>query len=122
MANKPQFNPDLQLDTTDRANLAGLSSNEGFKVLQRIMRSEVDKFVVKLINTDPAKPKEIIAAHRLAKAAAQFYTAISNRVNEEIQTYIATPREGDRPVDVTSGVLDFGQIAAELSDTDFGGE
>lgn len=88
------------------------------------MRTEVDKFVVQLINADPSNQQEVISSHLLAKAAAQFYQAVTDRVNEEITQYMAAPRKTDKPIDVTDGLLDLGDIASALDVLPnlFGGE
>jgi hypothetical protein len=109
-----KINPDVQLDHADRAQLVQLYAMEGYKVLHRLMRSEVDKFILAMINADPANPKEVLSRQRLAKAAAQFYEAITQRVNEEITLYTAQTRAGDKPVDVTEGLLDLGTLAEQL--------
>lgn len=103
----PQFEPDPRLDIGDRVLLAQMVAMPGYKVFNRICRAEVDKFVINLVNCDPARPEEVQAAHLLAKAAAQFFQGITNTVNEEILQYTAAPHVGDTPIDVTEGVLDI---------------
>ena len=108
------INPELQLEHGERAQLAAITAMEGYKILHRIMRSEVDKFFVALINAKPGDSKSVIASHLLAKAAAQFYQAVTNRINEEVTQYTAAPKVSDMPVDVTEGLLDLGDIAEQL--------
>jgi hypothetical protein len=108
------FDPDLHLDYIDRGNLAQMAAMPGYKVLHKICRSEVDKFIVSLINEESGPGVE--SAHRMAKAAAQFYTGVTNRVNEEVLQYTAAPRDTDKPQDVTEGILDIGRIAAATRD------
>lgn len=110
-----QFDPEVNLDHTDRAYLVAIASMDGYKVLNRLMRAEVDKFIVAQINADPADEAAVLAAHRMAKAAAQFYTGLTNRVNEEIVQYTNAPRDTDKPVDATEGLIDLGEAAAEFS-------
>src|SRR5258706_1213987 len=89
-------------------------SMDGFKVLHSIMRSECDKFIVAMINANPAEPREVLAKQALAKAAAQFYTAVTNRFNEERSIYTNAPHQNDKPLDSTEGILDLGELAEGL--------
>lgn len=114
------FDPDLTLTDMERAHLYATYSSEGFKIFQQILESEVAKFRVALDNADPANERAVLAAHQMSKAAAQFYTGLVRRVNEEINLY-TNSRQGDKPVDVTEGVLDLQNEAPELKDI-FGGE
>lgn len=109
-----QFDPELTLEHTDRAHLVAVSTMEGYKVIHRICRAEVDKFIVASINANDANEKEVIAAHRLAKAAAQVYQGITNRINSEIALYIHSSHTDDKPVDATEGLLDLGELADQL--------
>lgn len=106
-----KFDPDVQLEHSDRAALIQVTAMEGYRVLHRLMRSEVDKFIVAMINADPSKREDVCARQVLAKAAAQFYEAITNRVNEEITQYVNAPRPGDKPIDSAAG-LDLDTFAA----------
>jgi hypothetical protein len=111
-----QIEPQLQLGHTDRAHLVAIYAMEGYKVLNRIMRSEVDKFVVDVINADPAEPKKVLSKQLVMKAAAQFYAGITDRVNEEVTLYTSQPRPGDKPVDMTEGLLDLGALTEQLEE------
>lgn len=117
------FNPDYQLERVEQAALASVVPTDGFRVIHRIMKSEVDKFVVRMINTDPANEKTVIAAHLLSKAAAQFYQGVINRINEEITIYHHAPKASDKPVDITEGLIDLGEAVSNLPNIDIlGGE
>jgi hypothetical protein len=106
-----QINPDLELEQAERAELAQMTLMPGYKVLHKLMRSQVDQFIVAMINADPAEPEDVLAKQVTMKAAAQFYQGITNRVNHETTLYTHAPRETDKPVDVTEGVLDMGAVA-----------
>lgn len=82
----------------------------------------VDKFAIAMINADPSKEREVVASHYLAKAAAQVYQMVTDRVNEEVLQYAHAPRPSDKPVDITEGLIDLGDIAAQLPNVDLGGE
>jgi len=49
----------------------------------------------------------------MAKAAAQFYQGIVNRINEEQTAYFHTPKPGDKPNDITENIIDLGDIPKE---------
>lgn len=109
-----KFNPEVELNDQERALLVHLIQSDGFRVLQKVMRSTVDAFVVDVINADPAKPEDVVAKQVLAKAASEFYQTVVSHLNEQKTLYVAAPRANDEPVDVTEGVLDLGNIADEL--------
>lgn len=110
------FNPEIDLEHGERAALVQMHAMEGYKVLHRVMRSMVDTFVIEIINADPAKPDDVVAKQVLAKAAAQFFEMVTQRVNEEVTLYINTPRSSDKPVESAVG-LDLEDVVI-----DFGGE
>lgn len=119
-----QFEPEIHLDHADRAQLVHLTTTEGFKILNRMMRAEVDKFVLAHINADAGDESAVLASHKVAKAAAQFYEGIISRVNEEVALYASSPKVGEKPVDVTEGLIDMDSIkeaTEELPDI-LGGE
>lgn len=109
------FAPELQLDPTDRAHLVQIATSEGFRVLQRIMKAEVDKFVLAQINADPSNEAEVLAAHRMAKAAAQFYQGMTNRINEELLQFNHIARANDVPIDATEQLLDLGNLVEAVA-------
>lgn len=94
---------ELELTLNEKALLAAYINSDGYKTLDKVMRHELSKFHVKLINA--TKPEEVLIAHNLEKAAAMFYQGIVNRINSEIDAYKNTPRDTDPPIDVTEGVL-----------------
>lgn len=110
------FAPDIELEHNERALVAQTTATPGYKIINRIMRSEVDKFIVDLINAPEEDDKAIIAKHKLSKAAAQFYQAVVDRVNSEVHMYMAAVQNGVAPVDVTAGMLDLGEPASTLED------
>lgn len=109
-----EFEPELSLSHGERSQLAALASMPGYHIFHRVARAEVHKFVVSLINADGTNPAEVLERHRLSKAAAMFYTALTQKVNEEVYQYTAAPRANDAPVDVTEGSLDIGELAGQL--------
>src|SRR5579872_1579906 len=98
--------PELKLEGRERAALAVMTAMEGFHALKKLMESEVAKFAVKLINTKAEDEAAVLAAHKMCKAAAQFYQGIMDRVNAEVEAYTHTPRAGDPPMaDVTADLF-----------------
>lgn len=102
-----RFEPQIALEHDERASLAQMAAMPGYKILHRLLRSQVDMFVISLVNVSAADPDDVLAAHQMAKAAAQFYDGITNVVNEEILAYTGAPRPGDKPIDSTEGILDL---------------
>ena len=99
-----------QLTNVEQAQLAALIPTEGFQILNRLMKEEVSKFNVSLLNAK--KSEDVLIAHNLAKAAAMFYQGIINRINAEVDEYKNVPKPGDVPIDPTEAVLllqDFAQ-------------
>jgi hypothetical protein len=110
------FNPEIRLEPNERAQLVLTANTEGYATLHRIFRSEVDKFWLDLVNVKAGADAEVIAKHKLAKAAAQFYEGATQRVNEEVIQYTAAMRAVDAPRDDTEGVLDIGLLASTFDD------
>lgn len=113
-----QFNPEVVLEHSDRAAIAATVVSDGYRVIHRLMRSEVDKFVIDLINADPSNGKKVWACHLLAKAAAQFYEGLTARINQEVQQYTGAIRNPGPPVDATEGLIDLGPLSSTFADLD----
>ena len=103
-----------ELSGIERAHLSVLVTTDGFKIMQKLMEDEVKKFNLLLINA--SNTDDIIAKHNLAKAAAQFYQGVIDRVNQEVLVYHKAPKSTDKPLDMTSGLLDLGDMADTLAD------
>lgn len=103
-----RFNPELQLEHNERGQLAQLLAMPGYQIMHKVFRAEVDKFFVALINADPAESNDVIAKQITAKAAAQFYTAITDRLKNEVVDYISTaPQMAEVMKDATAELLDI---------------
>lgn len=111
-----QFNPEIELGPNERASLVVMAASEGFKVLHRILRSEVDKFIIDLINQDSDDDAAVLGKHKLAKAAAIVYDGITNRINGEIEAYASTHNVDPVPVDPTAKLLDYGPEPSTFED------
>lgn len=114
-----RFEPEISLEHSDRAMVAQTVATPGWKIINRILRSEVDKYLIALINVDESDDKAIVAAHKLSKAAAQVYAASMARVNYEVQQFIAVSGTPAEPVDITEGLIDLGPASSTLADLDF---
>lgn len=81
--------PEYELTAEERAALVAYGVT-AFNVIKKIMEAEVAKFNVTLLNCKPTEHNEILAAHTMAKAAAQFCVQVINRVNTEINDFNAS--------------------------------
>ncbi len=99
-----QFNPEVTLEREEVAQLASLVAQPGFKSLQKIMRSGVDQFTVRMLNA--GNEEEVIAGHKLAKAAAMYYTWVTNTLTNSIAEYVYSV-PNDNPVESAEN-LDIG--------------
>ena len=79
---------DLELTDDERGVLAASVKQRGFEIMQRIMEDQVRKFNFKLLDTNPAKQDEVLAAHFIAKGVAQFYTSLMAKIEDECQIFV----------------------------------
>jgi Tfp pilus assembly PilM family ATPase len=61
--------------------------------MQRIMEDLVRKFNFKLLETNPAKSEDVLAAHYRAQVIAQFYTMLIEKIEQECQINAYTNRK-----------------------------
>src|ERR1035441_2296838 len=83
---------ELKLDDQDRSLLSSYVKQQGFDILQKLMEDQVRRFNFKLLNTDPADERKVLAAHYLAKAVAQFYQGLIERLEQELQIEVYSNR------------------------------
>jgi hypothetical protein len=76
---------EFTLEPSERGILASSVKQQGFDLLQKLMEDQVRKFNLKLINTNPADSDMVLANHYLAKAVAQFYAGLMERIEQECQ-------------------------------------
>lgn len=110
-----QFDPEVVISPQEQAALVLLSASEGFKVLNRIMRGEVDKLIMSFVNEPGDSDAMVLNKHKLVKAAALFYDGVVNRMNHEISVY-ASQQVDTTPVDVTEHLIDLGAPASTYGD------
>jgi hypothetical protein len=87
------IDPELKLTQNEQAHLKTLITMEGFKVLQQIMEASIERFKVALLNCDATDERKVLELHNRTKAAAQFYTDVINRVNNELEDYAAAKNQ-----------------------------
>lgn len=78
---------DVVLTDHQRAVLAGTVKQEMFDVLQTVMEDQLKKFNIRLLNTDPGDQGRVLVNHLMAKAAAQFYKGMMERIESECQVW-----------------------------------
>lgn len=104
------FNPEVRLNHEQRGQIAHTIASPGFVYINQIMRSEVDKFVLDLINVPEDNDAMVIAKHKLSKAAAQFYQLVISRLNAESSQFVRDASESSAPMeDPTEGLIDLGE-------------
>jgi hypothetical protein len=108
------FEPVIELTDFERGELAQTCATPGFKIIHKILRSEVDKFVVAHMNTPVEDEKLAYARFVQSKTAAQIYQGMADRINLELTVAVARSKEGQIETvgDSTEGLLDLGEIAS----------
>lgn len=106
------LDPERQLSDIERARLAALVPTDGFQTLKVLMEIICEKYKVLLINASPAKAEDVLAAHHMAKASAQFYATLMARIHEEVDRY-RNDSDDSGPIDSTDGLLDLGEYTRE---------
>jgi hypothetical protein len=98
-----KFDPELELEMKDRADLSAAINHPGFAVILRIGRWMVDQFVLDWMNANT--DEQVLIAHKYAKVAAQFFQGFADRINEEAIQYRAVVNSDNKtPIDVTSAL------------------
>lgn len=111
-----KYEPELDIDDGEAGTLVSFMSHPGFLVWQKVRKAEFQKFFTKLMNTDSVSEDQVLENFRVAKIAAQLYQGETNTLNEIRVQYTSAPRDMDKPVDVTEGILDIGHLASQLED------
>lgn len=75
---------DITLEDRERALLVSFAKSEVFDILQRLMEDQVKKHNIRLINTDPIKPQDVLVNHNLAHAVGTFYIGFMTRLKQEL--------------------------------------
>lgn len=112
------FEPEIELEHDERGQLAQTTATPGWKQVHRVMRSAVDRFLVDLINAEPENEAEVLANHKVSKAAAMFYQLVTNTINHEVQLYISAAGASTKTVDPTEHLLDLGELREQFAGLD----
>lgn len=112
------FNPVVILDDGERGSLSAIIGHPGFKVFQKLFKSVVDSFTIRLMNTSSVDEKSVLIMHRNSQVAAQLYTALINRINQETEMHVKAPRLTDKPIDPAE-VLDIGDFVTNPNDYEY---
>jgi hypothetical protein len=108
---KRKFNPDLILEHSDRAFLQSTINTPGFKIMQKIFDSELDKLFMNIVNANDKNAEDVLSAQRMSKAACIFYNNVVAKINDEVERYTSVIDESHRaPEDATEGTLDLDSI------------
>jgi len=95
-----------KITNSDISNLVLMLRSEGFSVMQKIMRQKCEDYKTVLMNSDPADHAAVLAAHVMAKSAAQFYESVAQDINEMVAMYQVAHTQ-QAPQDMTEGALDI---------------
>ena len=106
-----EFNPELELNQQELADLTGIYGQPGFKVLNKIHRNAVDWFIKQCINTDAADKDKVLSRHMQMQTAAKLYTLLLDNVNNIVVEHIQG-MPSTKPVEGAPG-LDFGDTMEE---------
>ena len=94
---------DIKLDARQKQVLSAYIQQEGWDIMQLLMVQVVKDFNTALMNTPVDQPESVVALHCVAKAAAQFYTGLIQRIVEEFDlahynaSKLGTPENPEMP-------------------------
>lgn len=110
------FAPEIELSDTARTQIAQTITTPGFHYINLIMRTEVSKFAMDLVNSEEGDDKAVLAKHKLSRAAALFYARVISRINSEAQLGSSNLAGEEVPSDPTEGIIDIGPSASTEND------
>lgn len=106
---------DVEFTHLERAHLASIYPQDGFRVVEKILEVVYEKFKGNLLNIDQGDTAKVLAGHALAKAAREYFVTVTKRVQYEVEMYRQSPKADDAPVDMTDGNEDFGVDTLDVS-------
>jgi hypothetical protein len=92
------FGVTAELKPAQRRNLLALMNSEVYPDLLDVLEMVCIETETKLINTDPAAEAEVLANHRMAKAAWQMFTHMQEKLASETALYM---RSIEKPTPIT---------------------
>ena len=116
------FGVTAELKPRQRQQLTLFLDSEVYKDVLDVLEMVCIETETKLINTDPAKPEEVLANHHMAKAAWQMFTHMQEKIVDESNRYIRSiertpPVPALTPMEkLTANILDPTQPAPEEED------
>jgi hypothetical protein len=84
------FGVTAELRPEQRRNLYNLLRSEIYPDVLDVLEMVCIEVETKLINTDPADDKSVLANHRMAKAAWQMFTHMQEKIEAEAKTFLAS--------------------------------
>ena len=78
------------LKPAQRMHLLSLINSEVWPDLLDVMEMVCIETETKLLNTEPASEDEVLANHKMAKAAWQMFTHMQEKIAEEAHLYLAS--------------------------------
>jgi hypothetical protein len=84
-----RFGVTAELTTPQRRNLFTVRNSEGWSDVLDVMEMCCIEMESKLINTEPAAEADVLANHRMAKAAWQIFTHLQAKIDDEISLYLS---------------------------------
>jgi hypothetical protein len=88
MRTERRFGVTAELTPLQRRNLFQVRSSEAWPDVLDVMEMCCIEIETQLINTDPAAEAEVLANHKMAKAAWQIFTHLQQKVDDEISLYL----------------------------------
>jgi hypothetical protein len=79
-----------KLSTGQQQALYQLSEHPGYAVLLDVMEMACIEQDTRLINTDAAKPEDVLNEHRMSKTFWQIFVAVQKKVAYEREEYLGT--------------------------------
>jgi hypothetical protein len=88
MRTERSFGVTAGLRPIQRRNLMALRQSEVWGDLLDVIEMVCIETETVLINTDPASETEVLANHKMAKAAWQMFAHLQEKIDSEVQTYL----------------------------------
>lgn len=85
-----RFGVTAELTAMQRRNLFTVRNSEGWMDVLDVMEMCCIEMETKLINTEPAAESDVLANHRMAKAAWQIFTHLQTKIDDEIAIYLGS--------------------------------
>lgn len=120
MQDEKAYFPEIELTQDDRAQLMQTISSPGQAVFNRIFKSVVDGYTTHLLNSPEGNRDVAYERLLMSKIAAQLFTALVKRINDEVETFrvVASQANPQVPQDDTERILNIGDPASTFEDLD----